>query len=121
MPEPLNLPRRKVTDHGVIPKECSSKGFFENINTTKMEKNIEQFVPAYDTHNLFCEGYGRKIHVLNNYSGKCLCGYESGMLNEVSLDGNPYNDIVEWITQPDPDKNICQRCKSILLSKLPEL
>lgn len=79
---------------------------------------IDDVVPIYDTHNLYSEGYGRKIHILNYNTGRCLCGYESIMYNEVFLDGNPYNTIVDYISQPDPDKNICQRCKNILIDKL---
>lgn len=78
---------------------------------------IEDVAAIYDTHNNFCEG-GRKAHVLNINTGKCLCGYVPFLYNEVFLDGNPYNNIVDWVAQPDPDKNICQRCKGILINKL---
>lgn len=79
---------------------------------------IEDVIPIYDTHNLYSEGYGRKIHILNYKTDRCLCGYEPSMYNEVFLDRNPYNNIVEYVSQPDPDKNICQRCKEILVNKL---
>lgn len=78
---------------------------------------IEDVVPIYDTHNLFSEGFGRKIHIMNR-TGRCLCGYEPCCPSEVCLDGRPFNNIVEYVAQPDPDKNICQRCKEILVNKL---
>ena len=79
---------------------------------------ITEVVPIYDTHNLYSEGYGRKIHILNLKTGKCLCGYAPSLYNEIFLDGRPYSNIVEYIAQPDPDRNICQKCKNILIEKL---
>ena len=79
---------------------------------------VEDVVPIFDSHNLYSEGYGRKIHILNCNTGRCLCGYEPLCYDEVRLDGRPFNNIVEYVAQSDPDKNICQRCKNILIDKL---
>ena len=78
---------------------------------------LEDVVPVSDTHNLYSQGYGHKIHIMNNKARKCLCGYESSMFNEIFLDG-VYNNIVEYIAQPDPDNNLCKRCKNILIDNL---
>ena len=79
---------------------------------------LEDVTPVYDSHNLYSEGYGRKVHILNHRTGRCLCGYEPQFYNEIPLDGNPFSNIVEYVAQPDPDKNLCQRCKNILIDKL---
>lgn len=77
----------------------------------------EDVIPIYDTHNLYSDG-GRKIHVLNNKTDKCLCGYYPNCYDIVPLDGRPYNNIIDFINQADPARNICQRCKKILIGKL---
>ena len=75
--------------------------------------------PVYDTHNTFYEG-GRKIHLMNEETGRCLCGYEPGYFNEVNL-GHPYSQYkstLEYVSQPDPDGNLCLRCKEIFVNRL---
>ena len=83
-----------------------------------MKIKIDDVIPVYDSHNLYSEGFGRKIHIMNNKTGRCLCGYEPNCYNSVLLDGNPFNNIIEYVAQPDPDRNICQRCKEILVDKI---
>lgn len=68
-------------------------------------------IPIYDTHNTFAEG-GRKIHILNEHTRKCLCGYRPGFFYEVDI--SFYHDsVTDYISQPDTDGNICRRCKVI--------
>ena len=77
-----------------------------------------RYRPCYDTHNTFHEG-GRKIHIMDGDTGQCLCGYKPWLYNEVNLDypGSPYKNAPEYARQPDPDGNICKRCKEILEDK----
>lgn len=81
-----------------------------------LENNV---YPVYDTHNTFYEG-GRKIHLMNEETGRCLCGYEPCFFNEVYLDNPylPYRTTLDYITQPDPDGNLCTTCKRIYVNKI---
>lgn len=80
---------------------------------SKRKLSLEKLSAIYDTHNSYIEG-GRKIHILNEDTGKCLCGYSPFLFNECDL-SLFHNDLVEFIAQPDPDKNFCQRCKAIMI------
>ena len=75
--------------------------------------------PVFDTHNTFCEG-GRKMHLMNWETGRCLCGYKPGFFNEVNLDHpeSPYKSTLEYVSQPDPDRNLCLRCKEIFVNRM---
>ena len=60
-------------------------------------------------HATYGEGCRTKVHVVNDETEKVLCGlvasdlpYSSGTLAIVDL---------EWINQPDPENNICKKCK----------
>lgn len=77
-----------------------------------------EYYPVYYTHGTFAEG-GRKIHIRHEDSTRCLCGFdtETRLCNEVFME-KPYDNIVAYIQQPDPKKNICQRCRNILISKI---
>ena len=78
--------------------------------------DINEIFPVFNTHNTFAEG-GRKIHLHNYDTGRCLCGYDAGLFSEVDL--SQFNDdLIEYIAQPDPDGNICLRCKSILINNI---
>lgn len=81
-----------------------------------LENNI---YPVYDTHNTFYEG-GRKIHLMNEKTGRCLCGYKPAFFNEVNLGhpDSPYKSTLEYVSQPDPDGNLCLRCKEIFVNKM---
>ncbi len=81
-----------------------------------LENNV---YPVYDSHNTFYEG-GRKIHLMNEETGRCLCGYEPCFFNEVNLDNPylPYRTTLDYITQPDPDRNLCLRCKEIFVNRM---
>lgn len=60
----------------------------------------------------------RKLHIYDYDSGKCLCGCQAPG-SCTNQDANK-----DWITQPDPDKVICIKCKKIaakLLKINPEL
>ena len=83
----------------------------------KVEELLKLY-PVYYTHGTYAEG-GRKIHIRHEDSTKCLCGFntEFYLCNEVLME-KPYDNIVAYIQQPDPDKNICQRCKNILINKI---
>lgn len=75
--------------------------------------------PVYDTHNTFYEG-GRKIHLMNEETDRCLCGYEPTFFDEVNLDHpkSPYKSILGYMSQPDPDGNLCLRCKEIFINRM---
>lgn len=81
-----------------------------------LENNV---YPVYDTHNTFYEG-GRKIHLMNEETGRCLCGYEPAFFNEVNLGhpDSPYKSTLEYVAQPDPDGNLCLRCKEIFVNRM---
>ena len=81
-------------------------------------EELLNYHPIYYTHGNYYEG-GRKIHIRHDDSTKCLCGFdtETHLCNEVFLE-KPYDNIIAYIQQPDPDKCICQRCKSILINKI---
>lgn len=74
------------------------------------------YYPIYYTHNAYFEG-GRKTHIFNENTGKCLCGFQTVIHNIVFYEDH-FKDIVGFISQPDPDKCICQRCKQILINSL---
>jgi len=61
------------------------------------------------THNNFDEG-GRKVHICNDLH-RTLCGY--GNLHSLPL---PIN--LDWIQQPDPDNNLCKKCKKAAVKAL---
>ena len=71
---------------------------------------------VYDTHGTFAEG-GRKIHVLNHRTGRCLCGYGIALCQEADLSYFG-GDLSAYMQQADPDGNICLRCKDILAKRL---
>lgn len=81
-----------------------------------LENNV---YPVYDTHNTFAEG-GHKVHLMNEETGRCLCGYEPMFYNEVFLDypKSPYKSTLEYVCQPDPDGNLCLRCKEIFINRM---
>ena len=74
-----------------------------------------KYYPCYDTHGTFAEG-GHKIHIKHEDSERCLCGHDAFLSNEIFLEP-PYDTLISYVNQPDPDRNICQRCKNILLSR----
>lgn len=79
----------------------------------KLDECGERYYPVSDTHNTFAEG-GRKIHIKDSVTGRCLCGYEPSWANEVYF-AQDWPTMVDYILQPDPDGNICKRCKNILI------
>lgn len=89
------------------------------MSTRKKKLDPKKVYPCYDTHNTFAEG-GHKVHLMNEETGRCLCGYEPMFYNEVFLDypESPYKSTLEYVCQPDPDGNICFRCKDILARRL---
>ena len=84
-----------------------------------IEELNQHYYPFYYTHNRYDEG-GRKIHICEDGKMKGLCGFdkETHLCNEIIFDSSSYKNMLEWMTQPDPDLNICQRCKEILLNKI---
>ena len=89
------------------------------MSTRKKKLDPKKVYPCYDTHNTFFEG-GHKVHLMNEETGRCLCGYEPMFHNEVLLDHpeSPYKSTLEYVCQPDPDGNICLRCKDILTKRI---
>lgn len=84
----------------------------ENKNVSKgIAKPLvsRRFFAMYSTHDNHDSGYGRKVHIADE-SGDVLCGYED-MFGVTEIDE-------QWINQPDPDKNLCQKCKRIALARL---
>lgn len=69
-----------------------------------------KFFSWISSHNTFGEGYGRKVHLADE-DMNTLCGYYNfyNIADEVGL---------EWITQPDPDGELCKKCKKIALKSL---
>jgi hypothetical protein len=67
-----------------------------------------RFFAMYSTHDNFSTGFGRKVHIADEE--KVLCGY-SGMFGVTEIDE-------QWINQPDPDKELCSRCKKSALKRL---
>ena len=82
------------------------------------EKELLEYYPIYYTHGTYAEG-GRKVHIRRDGSTRCLCGFgtETHLCNEVFME-KPFDNIVAYIQQPDPEKNICQRCRSILINRI---
>ena len=85
----------------------------------KITINPKKVYPVYDTHGTFAEG-GHKIHLLYDGQQKCLCGYRIHFYNEVDLTYWKDN-VLDYISQPDPDGNLCKRCKTIFVNKLETL
>ena len=84
-----------------------------NIEDVGLEK---RFYPIRDTHNTFAEG-GHKIHIKDYDTGKCLCGYEPWLPNGIDYEER-WGNIVNYLSQPDPDGNLCKRCKQIMINAL---
>lgn len=84
-----------------------------DIEDVGLEK---RFYPIYDTHNTFAEG-GHKIHIKDYDTGKCLCGYEPWLPNGIDYE-EQWGNIVNYLSQPDPDGNLCKRCKQIMINAL---
>ncbi len=84
-----------------------------NIEDVGLEK---RFYPICDTHNTFAEG-GHKIHIKDYDTGKCLCGYEPWLPNGIDYEER-WGNIVNYLSQPDPDGNLCKRCKQIMINAL---
>lgn len=59
------------------------------------------------THDAYSTGYGRKIHISNG-CGKSLCGYSNLYYPSLQV-------TKEWLEQPDPDNELCQKCKKSAL------
>lgn len=76
----------------------------------------KRYYPVCDTHNNYDEG-GRKIHIEDSETGRCLCGYEPWLGNAIYFEPE-WGNIVNYLSQPDPDGNICLRCKQILINAL---
>lgn len=74
--------------------------------------NIYRF---WYTHNLEAEGFGRKTHLGTVEPHKIFCG-----LGE-KLFSIPQGVDKEWIEQPDPDGELCSRCKKSALKMLNNL
>jgi hypothetical protein len=68
-----------------------------------------RFFAMYSTHDNFSTGVGRKVHIADE-SGKVLCGCND-YFGVSAIDE-------EWINQPDPDKELCQKCKKSALKQL---
>lgn len=85
-----------------------------NIEDVGLEK---RYFPIYDSHNLYSEGYGRKSHIVDTDNGKCLCGYDPHFYSAVDYDAH-WSDIINYLSQPDPDGNLCKRCKQIMINAL---
>ena len=79
-------------------------------------EELIKYYPCCDTHGTFAEG-GHKIHIKHEGTEKTLCGCEAIFTGEIPLEW-PYDTLISYINQPDPDKNLCQRCRNILLSKI---
>ena len=77
----------------------------------------ERYCPMHDTHNLYSEGYGRKIHILDTETGRCLCGYEPFLYNLIDFKLQ-WGDIVKYLGQADPDGDVCKRCREIMINAL---
>lgn len=77
----------------------------------------KRYYPIHDTHNLYSEGYGRKIHIEDEKTGLCLCGYTPNLANSIDYEAQ-WGNIVSYLSQPDPDGNLCKRCKQIMLKAL---
>ncbi len=80
-----------------------------------IREKTDRYFPFYWTHNTFAEG-GGKIHISHGTSTRALCGFdrETHLCNEVFLEDSPFDTLEDYISQPDPDKCICQRCKRIM-------
>lgn len=78
-------------------------------------EELFKYHPVYYTHDTY-EAGGRKVHVKHEDSARCLCGLdaETRLFTEVFLK-RPYDNIVAYLRQPDPGRNICQRCRDILI------
>ena len=85
-----------------------------NIDDVGLDK---RYYPVFDSHNLYSEGFGRKIHIIDDETGKCLCGYEPCCTSAVDYITH-WGGIVNYLSQADPDKNFCQRCKHIMINAL---
>lgn len=85
--------------------------------------NLEKLVACYNTHNTYYEG-GNKIHIMNEETGRCICGYDPGLYQEIDLETEHAafvdHSLIKYVSQPDPDGNICERCKNILLKQYGE-
>ena len=57
---------------------------------------------------------------MNEETGRCLCGYEQAFFDEVNLGHpkSPYKSTLEYVAQPDPDENLCLRCKEIFINRI---
>lgn len=77
-----------------------------------MEDNI---FPIFYTHNTYYEGDG-KIHLFNEKTGKCLCGFDIKLFFEVDYK-HDFKTLNDYVMQPDPDGCFCKRCKNIFLRK----
>ena len=57
---------------------------------------------------------------MNEETDRCLCGYEPAFFDEVNLGHpkSPYKSTLEYVAQPDPDGNLCLRCKEIFVSRM---
>lgn len=84
-----------------------------NIEDVGLDK---RYYPVIDTHNSFCEG-GHKVHIKDYDTGKCLCGYEPWLASAIDYE-EVWGNIVNYLSQPDPDTNICQRCKQMMINAL---
>lgn len=85
-----------------------------NIDEIGLDK---RYFPIYDSHNLYSEGFGRKVHIIDTDTGKCLCGYETPFYSAVDYQ-RQFGDIIKYIAQPDPDGDICKSCKRIMINAL---
>jgi hypothetical protein len=82
----------------------------------KTPLNPEDVYPVYDTHGTFAEG-GHKIHLMDDNTKRCLCGYRAWLHNEVDMTYWKDN-VLLYISQPDPDGNLCKRCKEIFINRI---
>jgi hypothetical protein len=62
------------------------------------------------THNNKSEG-GRKCHIMQEDKIIALCGYSNLFTVGCEVD-------LKWINQPDPDNNLCERCKKMAMKIL---
>ena len=80
----------------------------------KTKNNTEELVPIYDIQNVFNDG-GRKTHILNLFTSRCLCGYNPWYF--VEIDTAQDGGLVGYVSK-DPDGNLCLRCKEFAKRKL---
>ena len=82
-----------------------------NIEDVGLEK---RFYPIYDTHGTFAEG-GEDGH--NQRLRQDHDGYEPWLPNGIDYEER-WGNIVNYLSQPDPDGNLCKRCKQIMINAL---